>query len=207
MGYTRYHLSLSLSLRAPLKESVVASHKILVIDDSRVIQKTVKSMLPPGNFDVVEAKDGEEGLNKIHSDKPSLIMLDFLLPKRSGWEVFQEIQADANLRKIPLLVMSGRKEEVTEKISEPFEFFEFIEKPFEKKQLLGAIKSAMAKSKKSRGAAAAPAAAAAAPAAAAAGGGEDVAALRAKVASLEKEVAGLKKQVSQILAFIKQKLK
>jgi two-component system response regulator len=184
----------------------VASHKILVIDDSRVIQKTVKSMLPPGNFDVVEAKDGEEGLNKIHSDKPSLIMLDFLLPKRSGWEVFQEIQADANLRKIPLLVMSGRKEEVTEKISEPFEFFEFIEKPFEKKQLLGAIKSAMAKSKKSRGAATAPAAAAA-PAAASAGGGEDVAALHAKVARLEKEVAGLKKQVSQILAFIKQKLK
>lgn len=183
----------------------MASHKILVIDDSRVIQKTVKSMLPPGNFDVVEAKDGEEGLNKIHSDKPSLIMLDFLLPKRSGWEVFQEIQADANLRKIPLLVMSGRKEEVTEKISEPFEFFEFIEKPFEKKQLLGAIKSAMAKSKKSRGAATAPAAAA--PAAASAGGGEDVAALHAKVASLEKEVAGLKKQVSQILAFIKQKLK
>lgn len=185
----------------------MASHKILVIDDSRVIQKTVKSMLPPGNFDVVEAKDGEEGLNKIHSDKPSLIMLDFLLPKRSGWEVFQEIQADANLRKIPLLVMSGRKEEVTEKISEPFEFFEFIEKPFEKKQLLGAIKSAMAKSKKPRGAATAAATAAAPAAAASGGGGEDVAALRAKVASLEKEVAGLKKQVSQILAFIKQKLK
>ncbi|MCC5898070.1 MAG: response regulator [Phormidium sp. BM_Day4_Bin.17] len=182
----------------------MASHKILVIDDSRVIQKTVKSMLPPGNFDVVEAKDGEEGLNKIHSDKPSLIMLDFLLPKRSGWEVFQEIQADANLRKIPLLVMSGRKEEVTEKISEPFEFFEFIEKPFEKKQLLGAIKAAMAKSKKPRTAAAAPSAA---PAAAATGGGDEVAALRAKVTSLEKEVAGLKKQVSQILAFIKQKLK
>ncbi|USR93194.1 response regulator [Phormidium yuhuli AB48] len=183
----------------------MASHKILVIDDSRVIQKTVKSMLPPGNFDVVEAKDGEEGLNKIHSDKPSLIMLDFLLPKRSGWEVFQEIQADANLRKIPLLVMSGRKEEVTEKISEPFEFFEFIEKPFEKKQLLGAIKAAMAKSKKPRAAAAA--APAAAPAAAASGAGNEVAALQAKVASLEKEVAGLKKQVSQILAFIKQKLK
>lgn len=182
----------------------MASHKILVIDDSRVIQKTVKSMLPSGNFEVVEAKDGEDGLNKIRSEKPSLIMLDFLLPKRSGWEVFQEIQASGDLRKIPLLVMSGRKEEVTEKISEPFEFFEFIEKPFEKKQLLGAIKSAMAKSKKPRAQKAAPAAAAAAPAAA---GGDDVAALNAKIASLEKEVAGLKKQVSQILAFIKQKMK
>ncbi|MGC9502441.1 response regulator [Baaleninema sp.] len=184
----------------------MASHKILVIDDSRVIQKTVKSMLPPGNFDVVEAKDGEEGLKKIRSDKPSLIMLDFLLPKKSGWEVFQEIQAHDDLRKIPLVVMSGRKEEVTEKISEPFEFFEFIEKPFEKKQLIGAIKTAMAKAKKPRAAAkAAPAAAKAAPAAAA--GGEDVAALQAKVAAMEKEIATLKKQVTQILTFIKQKLK
>lgn len=184
----------------------MASHKILVIDDSRVIQKTVKTMLPPGNFEVVEAKDGEEGLKKMRAEKPSLIMLDFLLPKKSGWEVFQEIQASDDLRKIPLVVMSGRKEEVTEKISEPFEFFEFIDKPFEKKQLLGAIKQAMAKAKKPRAAAATKAAPAAA-AAAAAGGGEDVAALQAKVARLEKEVAGLKKQTSQILAFIKQKLK
>ncbi|MDC0832183.1 two-component system response regulator [Leptolyngbya valderiana BDU 20041] len=182
----------------------MASHKILVIDDSRVIQKTVKSMLPPGNFDVVEAKDGEEGLKKIRSDKPSLIMLDFLLPKKSGWEVFQEIQAHDDLRKIPLVVMSGRKEEVTEKISEPFEFFEFIEKPFEKKQLIGAIKTAMSKAKKPRAAVkAAPAAAAST----AASGGEDVAALQAKVAAMEKEIATLKKQITQILTFIKQKLK
>ncbi len=161
-------------------------------------------MLPPGNFDVVEAKDGEEGLKKIRSDKPSLIMLDFLLPKKSGWEVFQEIQAHDDLRKIPLVVMSGRKEEVTEKISEPFEFFEFIEKPFEKKQLIGAIKTAMSKAKKPRAAVkAAPAAAAST----AASGGEDVAALQAKVAAMEKEIATLKKQITQILTFIKQKLK
>jgi len=186
----------------------VASHKILVIDDSRVIQKTVKNMLPPGNFEVVEAKDGEDGLQKIRSEQPSLIMLDFLLPKKSGWEVFQEIQASADLIKIPLVLMSGRKEEVTEKIPEPFEYFEFIEKPFEKKQLIGAIKTAMAKAKKPRqgGAAVAPPAAAAAPVASG-GGGSDLAALSAKVATLEAEVAALKKQNAQILAFIKQKLK
>lgn len=178
----------------------MASHKILVIDDSKVIQKTVKSMLPPGNFEVVEAKDGEEGLNKIRSENPSLIMLDFLLPKKSGWEVFQEINNDGNLRKIPLVVMSGRKEEVTEKIPEPFEFFDFIEKPFEKKQLIGAIKSAMAKAKKRP-------AGAAAPTAAAAGGGGGDAALSAKVAKLESEVAALKQQVNKMMAFIKQKLK
>ncbi|HIK33961.1 MAG TPA: response regulator [Oscillatoriales cyanobacterium M59_W2019_021] len=176
----------------------MASHKILVIDDSKVIQKTVKSMLPPGNFEVLEAKDGEEGLKRIRQDKPSLIMLDFLLPKKSGWEVFQEIQASSDLRAIPLLLMSGRKEEVTEKIPEPFEYFEFIGKPFEKKQLIDAIKTAMAKSKKIRAAAAAGAAAA---------GGDDVAALKAQMAHMQKEIDTLKKQLSQILTFIKQKLK
>jgi len=47
-------------------------------------------------------------------------MLDFLLPKLSGWEVFQQIQAHTDLQKIPLVLMSGRKEEVIEKIPEPF---------------------------------------------------------------------------------------
>ncbi len=180
----------------------MASHKILVIDDSRVIQKTVKSMLPPGNFDVLEAKDGEEGLRRIRQDSPSLIMLDFLLPKKSGWEVFQEIQASPELRTIPLLLMSGRKEEVSEKISEPFEYFEFIEKPFEKKQLIDAIKTAMAKAKKPR------AATAAAGASTGGGGrGGDTATLEAKVASMQAEINALKKQVSQIVTLLKQKLK
>jgi CheY-like chemotaxis protein len=179
----------------------VATHKILVIDDSRVIQKTVKSMLPPGNFDVLEAKDGEEGLKRIRQDSPSLIMLDFLLPKKSGWEVFQEIQASPELRTIPLVLMSGRKEEVSEKISEPFEYFEFIEKPFEKKQLIDAIKTAMAKAKKPR------ASVAAAGASAGGGGGGDTAALEAKIASMQAEINALKKQVSQIVTLLKQKLK
>jgi len=86
----------------------VANHKILVIDDSMVIRRTVKDMLPPGKFDVVEAKDGLQGMELIHSSDPDLIMLDFFLPKMSGWEVYQNIQKDPNLKAIPLLLMSGR---------------------------------------------------------------------------------------------------
>ncbi|WP_071516307.1 response regulator [Geitlerinema sp. PCC 9228] len=189
----------------------MAAHKILVIDDSRVIQKMVKEMLPPGNFEVLQAKDGEEGLRLIREGHPNLIMLDFLLPKVNGWEVYQQIQADPHLRSIPLVLMSGRKEEVVEKIPEPFEYFEFIEKPFEKKALINAIKSAMAKAKK-RPAAKQPAqkqaeAPAPAPAASAQGSDQQVQELQQKVAKLEKEVATLKKQLSQMMTFIKQKLK
>ena len=106
----------------------MSAHKILVIEDSRVIRMRVNEMLPKGDFELLEAKDGLEGLNLIKQEHPNLIMLDFILPKMSGWDVFQHMQADEVLKRIPLVIMSGRKEEVTEKLTEPFEYFEFIEK-------------------------------------------------------------------------------
>lgn len=179
----------------------MASHKILVIDDSKVIRMRVQDMLPTGNFDILEAKDGVQGLQLIRDEMPNLIMLDFLLPKMNGWDVFQHIQADPALASIPLVVMSGRKEEVTEKLPEPFEYFEFIEKPFEKAELMEAIKAAMMKARNRPHVSAVPTGVG--------GGGADsgeVAALNARVATLEEEVATLKKQLAQVVGFIKKKL-
>jgi DNA-binding NtrC family response regulator len=111
--------------------------------------------------------------------------------------------------------MSGRKEEVTGKIPEPFDYFEFIEKPFDKKILIDAIKSAMAKAKKARpqAAAATPTApeaaepAAASPAAPSSVGGAEIQELNQKIAKMQGEIDGLKKQLAQVVALIKQKLK
>ncbi len=199
----------------------MANNKILVIDDTTVVRVKVREMLPPGNFQVLEAKDGLEGLKLIKKEKFSLIMLDFLLPKISGWEVYQEIQAQPDLRKTPLVVMSGRKEEVTEKISEPFEHFEFLNKPFDQKQLHSSIKAAMAKAKQPRPQ----------PVAVGANGtngtnrtngtngingtmtaefgnsAAEVEALNQKMAKMQSEIDGLKKQLTQVVAYIKQKIK
>jgi len=116
--------------------------KILVIDDSKMIRMRVKDMLPSDKVEIIEARDGKEGLDLIYSERPKLIILDFLLPKKSGWEVYQEIKSNSELIHIPLVLMSGRKEEVTEKISEPFSDFAFVEKPFEREQLVRAIQQA-----------------------------------------------------------------
>ncbi len=232
-----------LHLKFPLEQTVVASNKILVIDDTTVVRVKVREMLPPGNFEVLEAKDGLEGLNFILQEKLSLIMLDFLLPKMSGWEVFQKVQADPELRKIPLVIMSGRKEEVTEKITEPFEYFEFLGKPFDQKQLISAIKLAMTKAKQPRpelvsvGAAVAvkngtvstsgvtngtvavpsvanaaiatPSAVTDAIASPSTGGVSDaeINALNEKIVKMQAEIDGLKKQLTQVVTFIKQKIK
>lgn len=182
----------------------MASHKILVIDDSNVIRNMVRDMLPKGNFEVLEAKDGVQGLNLIRQERPNLIMLDFLLPRLSGWEVYQQIQLQQDLQAIPLVLMSGRKEEVTEKLQEPFEYFEFVQKPFDQKELIDAIKAAMAKAKRR------PAMVTSAPPAAAtttAAPANDVQALNEKIVKMQAEIDGLKRQMTQILTFIKQKLK
>lgn len=183
----------------------MASHKIVVIDDSNVIRNMVRDMLPKGNFEVLEAKDGVQGLNLIRQERPNLIMLDFLLPRLSGWEVFQQIQASQELQAIPLVLMSGRKEEVTEKLQEPFEYFEFVQKPFDQKELIDAIKAAMAKAK--RRPITAPPTAAPAVAATGATSSAEIQALTEKVAKMQAEIDTLKKQMAQLLTFIKQKLK
>ena len=186
----------------------MSTHKILVIDDSKVIRMRVKDMLPEGNFDIIEAKDGLEGFNLIKTENPNLIMLDFLLPKMSGWEVYQEIQKQQQFRSIPLVLMSGRKEEVTDKISEPFELFSFVEKPFDREQLVNAIRDAMMKAKKQPqtstiNSSKAPGARAADTSALNA----EIEQLKRKVAKLEQESEKLTKQLNQLVGFIKQKFK
>lgn len=186
----------------------MSTHKILVIDDSKVIRMRVKDMLPEGNFDIIEAKDGLEGFNLIRTENPNLIMLDFLLPKMSGWEVYQEIQKQFQYRSIPLVLMSGRKEEVTDKITEPFEYFSFVEKPFDKEQLINAIRDAMMKAKKQ------PQSFVTASPKASSGANVNLSAitaeieyLKSKVYRLEQESEQMKKQFNQLVNFIRQKLR
>lgn len=188
----------------------MASHKILVIDDSMVIRRTVRDMLPEGKFEVMEAKDGLQGMSLIEQGNPNLIMLDFFLPKKSGWDVYQEIQKEPRYKMIPLLLMSGRKDEVTDKIPEPFEFFAFLEKPFDQKQLIQGIRDAMEKSKKlsayiDKSSLEEPPTPVSSQDTASMA--MEIQQLNAKVNKLESEIVSLKKQLNQVVNFIKQKLK
>ncbi len=167
----------------------MTSKKILVIDDSKVIRLRVRDMLPEGDYEILEAKDGREGLQLIEQSDPTLIMLDFLLPRVSGWEVYQELEKSGRLGAIPLVIMSGRKEEVTEKLQEPFEWFEFIEKPFEKEELEAAIQEAFRKARKAK-----PVKTPTPPPEAVSSGSVDLAPICAKLASLEAAVQELKAQ-------------
>lgn len=193
----------------------MANQKILIVDDSKVIRMQVQEMLPKSNVEILEAKDGVEGMELVQQNHPNLILLDFFMPRMNGWEVVQKLQADPKLTTIPVVMMSGRKEDVMATVPELFDYFEFISKPFEAAGLMRAIKIAMAKAKSRQSPGVVPAAtpAHATPAPAAHSASADLHRLQAEVkklqqqnAVLHRDLEAVKKQLAQVIAFIKQKL-
>jgi DNA-binding response OmpR family regulator len=118
----------------------MTAKKVLVIDDSIMIRKMVKSILA-GKYDVLEASDGKSGLDAARKTFPDLILLDFVMPKYNGYQTLQAIRRVEGLQKIPVIMISGLKEQVTEHVPEPFTEFDFLEKPFEADVLVSRIQN------------------------------------------------------------------
>ncbi|MBW4619242.1 MAG: response regulator [Cyanosarcina radialis HA8281-LM2] len=125
----------------------MAKQKVLIVDDGKVIRMQIREMLPHNTFDVLEAQDGIQGLNLIRQERPHLILLDCFMPRMNGWEVLEQLETDREVQATPLIVMSGRKAEIVNKIPNLEEYFEFIEKPFDQKALISAIRAAASKAK------------------------------------------------------------
>jgi two-component system alkaline phosphatase synthesis response regulator PhoP len=81
--------------------------KILLVEDEELIYSLLERKLKQEGYDVVVAKDGEEGLEKMKAEKPDLILLDIVMPKKSGFEVMEEMKGDPNLKDIPVVVISN----------------------------------------------------------------------------------------------------
>jgi CheY-like chemotaxis protein/uncharacterized coiled-coil protein SlyX len=116
--------------------------KILVIDDSVMIRKMVNNILR-NKFEVIEAKNGAIGLEMARQQSPDLVLLDFVMPVMDGYDTMQAIRQDKIIHATPIVIMSGMKEELTARIPEPFEGFDFIEKPFEAEALIQCIEKAL----------------------------------------------------------------
>lgn len=85
--------------------------KILIIEDDVFLNKAYQTKFSLSNLDVVFAYDGEEGFKKVSLEKPDLILLDLMLPKKSGFEIMEEMQKIPDLKKIPVLILSNLGQE------------------------------------------------------------------------------------------------
>lgn len=95
--------------------------KVCVIDDDADLREIYLLNLNRENFDVVLAKDGEEGLRAIREHSPAAIILDLQMPKKDGFEVLAELAADTKLRNIPVVILSNADDEASFKRVGEFE--------------------------------------------------------------------------------------
>lgn len=81
--------------------------KILIIEDEEVLLEVLESKLKKEGYEVSIAKDGEEGLNKFRAEKPDLVLLDIIMPKKGGFEVMREVVEDPSLKDTPIIIISN----------------------------------------------------------------------------------------------------
>ena len=113
--------------------------KILVVDDESRMRKLVRDFLVEQDFEVIEAEDGEDALNKFYAQKDiALIILDVMMPKINGWDVCKEIRETS---KVPIIMLTAKGEESDELQGFNIGADEYISKPFSPKILVARVEA------------------------------------------------------------------
>lgn len=88
--------------------------KILLVEDDPFLSSLLKNRLQKEGFEIVLAKDGEQAISSLKSDKYDIVLLDIILPKKSGFEVLEEMRQDPLLEKMGVVIISnlGQPEDV-----------------------------------------------------------------------------------------------
>jgi len=90
----------------------MAKAKILIADDDEDIRESVQAILESRQYDVVTAADKIEGMDKIKTEKPDLVILDVMMSTwQDGFEMARELKNDPQFKEMPILMMTGVKEQ------------------------------------------------------------------------------------------------
>lgn len=117
--------------------------KVLVIDDDLALQTVLEIAFREAGYRVVLANDGEEGLHKLHTERPNLVISDIMMPHLDGVETFQRMKEQLQDEGIPIFIMTAlnRKPWFADLEAEGAVI---IQKPFELDQLLSLVRDLLA---------------------------------------------------------------
>ncbi|MCL2346112.1 MAG: response regulator [Desulfobulbus sp.] len=116
------------------------AHKILIVDDEPNIVVSLEFLLKKEGFEVAAATDGEEALTQVAAFDPDLLLLDVMMPKKSGFEVCETLRADPRRADLLILMLTakGRDTEVAKGLAIGADVY--MTKPFSTKALVAKVK-------------------------------------------------------------------
>lgn len=117
--------------------------RILIIDDEHAIRQLIRSILRRGGFECTEAATTAEARKAILAGTPDLILLDWMLPGRSGLEFASELRRESMTRAIPIIMITARAEELDKVRGLDTGADDYITKPFSPTELLARIRAVL----------------------------------------------------------------
>ncbi|KXX64806.1 phosphate regulon transcriptional regulator PhoB [Marichromatium gracile] len=122
---------------------------ILVIDDEPDIREVMRFALESAEFRVLEAGHADEARKLLASDQPDLILLDWMLPGRSGLELAQQLKQNPKTRGLPIIMISARGEEEDRVKGLDTGADDYIAKPFSPREMIARTKAVLRRAKPS----------------------------------------------------------
>lgn len=117
--------------------------KILVVDDEQDILTYLSTLLEDNGYQTVQAKNGEEAWKQVETSPPDLITLDISMPERSGIKFYRDMKAHDQLKKIPIVFVTGVAEDFKKFISTRHQVPPpegYMSKPIDQEEILNLVK-------------------------------------------------------------------
>jgi CheY-like chemotaxis protein len=113
---------------------------ILVCDNEQVLRGLVRASLEGNGYTLVEARDGDEAVEQARLVRPDLILLDMMMPGRTGLEVLADLRRDPDLRGIPVVMLTARAQATDREAALLAGADRFLTKPFSPLELASVVK-------------------------------------------------------------------
>ena len=114
--------------------------KVVCVEDEPEIIDLIRLILGRKGFDLTGATGGLEGLETIRRVKPDLVLLDLMMPDMDGWEVYQQMKADPELKNIPVIVVTAKAQSIDKILGLHIaKVDDYVTKPFGPQELLQSV--------------------------------------------------------------------
>lgn len=113
--------------------------KILVVDDEPKNRKLAKDFLQVSGFEVIEAPDGKQGVERAKIYKPDLILMDIMMPVMDGYTACHALQNNEDTKSIPIIMLTSVGYDMNKQLAANFGSSEYVVKPFNLRELLDKI--------------------------------------------------------------------
>lgn len=120
----------------PIEEAV---KRILLCDDEEVLRSLIRATFDDGRYSIAEAEDGDQSLELARSVRPDLVVLDMMMPGRSGLEVLHELRADPALAQTPVVMLTARARPADRDAATAAGADRYLAKPFSPLELITVV--------------------------------------------------------------------